>query len=147
MENSFKSSESLRNVDALVKKIEGICRNIEQSLAVCMEINTSSVGSYSTGTAAQIDSEFVDKIILTVQKIKNHLRDLKKALPTSLIRSSQDIQNIVVSLTETAQTLNDFLLANNFFYNNFQMPVMEIQSSIDQILEEIEVLQYADMQE
>ena len=143
MENAHVSAESLRQVDSLVQKIDGLCKSIEQSLALCMEINSESVGSYSTSTAGQISSDFVDKVILTIQKIKNHLRDLKKAMPKAFIRDMRDVENIVASLNETSQTLQGFLLENNFFYNTFQLPIMEIQATIDQILETVEVVQYA----
>ncbi len=143
MENAHVSAESLRQVDSLVQKIDGLCKSIEQSLALCMEINSESVGSYSTSTAGQISSEFVDRVILTIQKIKNHLNDLKKAMPKAFIHDMKDVENIVSSLNETSQTLQGFLLENNFFYNTFQLPIMEIQATIDQILETVEVVQYA----
>ena len=81
----MNSHESLRKVDSLVQKIEGLCKSIEQSLALCMEINSDSVGSYSTGTAGQISSEFVDRIILTIQKIKNQGLRMKILLMTYFI--------------------------------------------------------------
>lgn len=143
MENTPRSSESLRNVSELVKKIEGICKNIEANLAMCLEVSSDKVGSYSVTTAAQIESEFVDKIVVSIQKIRIHLDELKRALPKSLISTSQDVANIITSLHETSNTLNEFLLKNNFFYNNFQLPVMELQAAIEQIAEEVEVMQYA----
>ncbi|EKD25689.1 MAG: hypothetical protein ACD_80C00001G0001 [uncultured bacterium (gcode 4)] len=136
------STESLRNVNALVQKIEGVCKNIEQSLAMCLELNSASVADYSVTTANKVESEFVDRVVLNIDKIKNHLRDLKNALNTKVINDMGSITTIIGSLQETSDTLQGFLLSNNFFNTTFQMPVMEIQSAIDQILQEVALVQH-----
>lgn len=74
------SSESIRNVNALIQKIDGICKDIEKNLAMCLELNGDAVAKYSVATASKVESEFVDRVVLNIQKIKNHLNDLKKAL-------------------------------------------------------------------
>ncbi len=92
-----------------------------------MELNGDSVAQYSVATAEKIDSEFVDRIVLNIDAIKNHLRDLKKALNKKVITDTTDIEKIIGSLQETSDTLHTFLLSNGFFNNTFQMPIMEIQ--------------------
>lgn len=121
------SSESIRNVNALIQKIDGICKDIEKNLAMCLELNGDAVAKYSVATASKVESEFVDRVVLNIQKIKNHLNDLKKALNKKTITDITDIENIIGSLQETSDTLHGFLLSNGFFCNTFEMPVMEIQ--------------------
>jgi tRNA A58 N-methylase Trm61 len=141
--NTKLSSESVRNVNALIQKIEGVCKNIEKNLAMCLELNGDSVAQYSVTTAEKVESEFVDRIVLNIDKIKNHLRDLKKALSQKVISDMTTVTTIIGSLQETSDTLQTFLLSNNFFNNTFQLPVMEIQAAIDQIFEEVSMVEYA----
>jgi hypothetical protein len=93
--NTKLSSESIRNVNALIQKIEGVCKNIEQNLAMCLELNSGAVAQYSVTTANKVESEFVDRIILNIDKIKNHLRDLKKALSQKVISDMDGITTII----------------------------------------------------
>jgi len=138
------SNESIRNVNALIQKIEGVCKDIEKSLAMCFELSGDSVAQYSITTAEKVESEFVDRVVLNIDKIKNHLDDLKKALNKKVITDTTDIEKIIASLQETSDTLQGFLLSNGFFNSTFQMPVMEIQGAIDQIFEEVNLVeQYA----
>ena len=141
--NTKLSSESVRNVNALIQKIEGVCKDIEKNLAMCFELNSDSVAKYSVTTANKVESEFVDRIVLNIDKIKNHLRDLKKALNQKVISDMNAITAIIWSLQETSDTLQTFLLSNNFFNTTFQMPVMEIQAVIDQIFEQVSMVEYA----
>lgn len=131
------SAESLRNVSSLIQKIEGVCKNIEQNLAMCLELSGDAVSRYSVTTASTIDSEFVDRVVFSIDKIKNHLRDLKKALNQKTIGDVHAVTTIIGGLQETSDTLQTFLLSNNFFNKTFQLPVMEIQATIDQIFEEV----------
>lgn len=139
MENfsSKLSSESVRNVNTLIQKIEGVCKDIEAGLAKCLELSGDSVAEYSTTTAEKVESEFVNVVIDNITKIKLHLADLKKALNQKVITDTTVIERIIGSLQDTSAILQTFLLANNFNNNTFQMPVMEIQATIDQIFEEV----------
>ena len=141
--NTRLSSESIRNVNALIQKIEGVCKDIEKNLAMCLELNGDSVAQYSITTANKVESEFVDRVVLNIQKIKNHLNDLKKALSKKIINDTTAIEKIIWSLQETSTTLQWFLLSNGFFNNTFQMPIMEIQAAIDQIFEQVSTVEYA----
>jgi hypothetical protein len=93
--NTKLSSESVRNVNALIQKIEGVCKDIEKNLAMCFELNSDSVAKYSVTTANKVESEFVDRIVLNIDKIKNHLRDLKKALNQKVISDMNAITAII----------------------------------------------------
>jgi len=135
--NTKLSSESVRNVHTLIQKIEGVCKDIEEGLAKCFELSWDSVAQYSVTTAEKVESEFVNIVIDNITKIKLHLGDLKKALHQKVITDTTTIEKIIGSLQDTSATLQTFLLANNFNNNTFQMPVMEIQATIDQIFEEV----------
>ena len=139
--NTRLSSESIRNVNSLIQKIEGVCKDIEKSLAMCFELNGDSVAQYSVTTANKVESEFVNVVIDNIIKIKLHLGDLKKALNQKIITDTTTIEKIIGSLQDTSATLQTFLLANNFNNNTFQMPVMEIQATIDQIFEEVTLVE------
>jgi len=142
--NAKLSSESVRHVNTLIQKIEGVCKTIEEGLASCLELNGDSVAQYSLTTAEKVESEFVNVVVDNITKIKLHLGDLKKALNHKVITDTTAIEKIIGSLQDTSATLQTFLLANNFNNNTFQMPVMEIQATIDQIYEQVSLVeQYA----
>ncbi len=140
--NAKLSSESVRNVNVLIQKIEGVCKDIEKNLAMCFELSGDSVAQYSVTTAEKVESEFVNVVIDNITKIKFHLGDLKKAVSQKTITDTTTIEKIIWSLQDTSATLQTFLLANNFNNNTFHMPVMEIQVAIDQIFEEITLVEY-----
>ena len=121
------SSESIRNVNALIQKIDGVCKDIEKNLALCLELSGDSVAKFSVTTASKVASDFVDRVVLNIDAIKNHLNELKKALNKKIITDTTDIEKIIGSLQETSDTLHTFLLSNSFYNNTFEMPVMEIQ--------------------
>lgn len=135
------SSESIRTVNTLIQKIEWVCKNIEEDLAKCFELSWDTVGQYSLTTANKVESEFVNVVIDNITKIKHHLCDLKKALNQKIISDAPTITTIIWSLQETSDTLQTFLLSNNFFTTTFQLPVMEIQAAIDQIFEEVSIVE------
>lgn len=139
--NTRLSQESIRNVNALIQKIEGVCKDIEKNLAMCLELNGDSIAQYSVTTATKVESEFVDRVVLNIDKIKNHLRDLKKALSQKVIADMNSVTKIIGSLQETSDTLQSFLLSNNFFNTTFQMPVMEIQAAIDNIFTQVTLVE------
>ncbi|MFA7298053.1 MAG: hypothetical protein WC010_00180 [Candidatus Absconditabacterales bacterium] len=141
--NAKLSSESVRNVNTLIQKIEGVCKDIEKSLFMSLDLNSDSVAQYSVTTANKVESEFVNVVVDNITKIKLHLGDLKKALSQKVISNTDAVTKIVGSLQETSDTLQTFLLSNNFFNTTFQMPVMEIQAAIDQIFEEVSMVEYA----
>jgi len=139
--NAKLSTESVRNVQTLIQKIEGVCKDIEKSLFSSLDLNGDSISDFSVSTAEKVESEFVNVVVDNITKIKLHLGDLKKALNQKVITDITTIEKIIGSLQDTSATLQTFLLANNFNNNTFQMPVMEIQSAIDQIFEEVSLVE------
>ncbi|HMS91237.1 MAG TPA: hypothetical protein PKC87_03400 [Candidatus Absconditabacterales bacterium] len=140
--NAKLSSESIRNVNTLIQKIEGVCKDIEKSLFASLDLTSDAVAQYSVTTANKVESEFVNVVIDNIIKIKYHLFDLKKALNKKILTDMHSVTTIIGSLQETSDTLQTFLLSNNFFTNTFHMPVMEIQAAIDQIFEEVSIVEH-----
>lgn len=79
------SSESIRNVNALIQKLDGVCKDIQKSLALCFERSSDAVADFAVTTASKVESEFVDTILLNIDKIKIHLSELKTALNQKVI--------------------------------------------------------------
>lgn len=140
--NAKLSSESIRNVNTLIQKIEWVCKDIEKSLFASLDLTSDAVAQYSVTTANKVESEFVNVVIDNIIKIKYHLFDLKKALNKKILTDMHSVTTIIGSLQETSDTLQTFLLSNNFFTNTFHMPVMEIQAAIDQIFEEVSIVEH-----
>jgi hypothetical protein len=101
---------------------------------MCLNVTSDSVATYSITTANNVESDFVDVVYKNIQRIKLHLEDLKKALRQHKL---EGVHTIIGSLQDTSAILQSFLLVNNFYNNTFQLPVMEIQATIDQIFEEV----------
>jgi len=141
--DSKLSNESVRNVHTLIQKIEWACADIQLKINECLNPTPGAIADFSVTTAEKVDSDFVDVIILNIDKIKNHLDDLKNALSQKVITDVDAINVIVDALRTTSGTLQEFLLSNNFNKNTFEMPIMEIQSAIDQIFEEVALVEYA----
>ena len=93
--NAKLSSESVRNVNVLIQKIEGVCKDIEKNLAMCFELSGDSLAQYSVTTAEKVESEFVNVVIDNITKIKFHLGDLKKAVSQKTITDTTTIEKII----------------------------------------------------
>ena len=61
-------------VSQLVESIISTC----DALISALEVNAQSVGSYGGGMMQQFDSEYVDRIVKTLWKLKHHLVRLEK---------------------------------------------------------------------
>lgn len=135
--NHFNSSESLRNVDAIVSKIDGLCKNIESALAFCLEVNGDKVASHGVALTQKMETEYVDRVVVALHNMKNHLTQVKKALLHHTFSSAHDLKKLVAGLQDASDNLNQLLLSNNFFGNTFGLLVGEIQGTIDHILSEV----------
>ncbi len=142
MQNSFNSAQSLDKVHGLVQKIEGICKDIEAGLALCLELSSDKVGGFCLSTAAHVESDYVDRIVLTLQNLQKHLWKLKSALHKDIIHDKKDVENIVSSLQDTSAMLTSFLLKNNFYAQTFAFSVAELSTTIDHIYNEIHISAY-----
>lgn len=65
------------------------------------------------------------------------MRDLKTR--TGFIKNITDFHNVVNGLREISDKMNTLLHSNGFFYNTFELPMMEIQRSIEELLVDIQV--------
>ena len=71
--------------------------------------------------------------------MKKHLFDLKKWINGDLIMDTGDLQTIVEWLRTTSDRLNELLLSDNNFNNIYDFAINEIQTMIDQVLDEIKL--------
>ncbi|MDR2541821.1 MAG: hypothetical protein LBD11_09090 [Candidatus Peribacteria bacterium] len=76
MENSISSNTVSTKVTQLVENIASTC----DALISALEVNAQSVGSYGGGIVEHFDSEFVDRIVKALLKIKYHVIRLDKEI-------------------------------------------------------------------
>ncbi|MEI8252368.1 MAG: hypothetical protein WCG25_01125 [bacterium] len=86
-----------------------------------------------------MDTDLVDIILRKVDEMKNHLIDLKREVNKEFAGNKKDIHNIISSLKEVGDNLDNLLLGNGFYRNNFEMPIREVQTMIERVFEEVHV--------
>jgi hypothetical protein len=86
-----------------------------------------------------INSEFIDRVVSNIIAMKKHLSDLKKWINGDLIMDTWDLQTVVSGLRETSDKLNELLLSDNNFNNIYDFAINEIQTLIEQVLDEIKL--------
>lgn len=139
MNNSLNSlsSSSINTVNALIEKINSTC----DALMAALEFNTQTVSNYNMTIVDRmnINSEFIDRVVTNIIVMKSHLADLKKWINGDLIKDTWDLQTVISGLRETSDKLNELLLSDNNFNNVYSMPIAEIQTMIDELLDEIKI--------
>ena len=73
----------LDTLDSSANKISHLVENINQTcdaLLSALEVSTDAVGSYGGGIVQQFDSEFVDRVVKALLKIKYHTAKLSKEI-------------------------------------------------------------------
>lgn len=139
MNNSLNSipSSSINTVNVLIEKINSTC----DALMAALEFNSQTVSDYNMTIVDRmnINSEFIDRVVTNIIVMKSHLADLKKWINEGLIRDTWDLETLVSWLKETSDKLNELLLSDNNFNNIYSMPINEIQTLIDQLLDEIKI--------
>lgn len=135
--NSVSLSKSVDTVNALIDKINSTC----DALMAALEFNTQTVSSYNMTIVDRMDhnSEFIDRVVSNIIAMKKHLFDLKKWINGDLIMDTWDLQTIVEWLRTTSDRLNELLLSDNNFNNVYDFAINEIQTMIDQVLDEIKL--------
>lgn len=130
MENnlSVMSGSSEKRVNKLVSEINNIC----DQLISAFEISNDKVMSYGYSIADEMDTVFVDKIIFAIDKLKLHAADLKNHL-------SEIDEKLVAGLMAIQNKLTSLLLSNNYYLENFQMPIREVNNSIQEVLDNVKV--------
>ncbi|MDR0860010.1 MAG: hypothetical protein LBO09_03340 [Candidatus Peribacteria bacterium] len=76
MDNLNTSNTVSTKVSQLVENIANTC----DALISALEVNAQSVGSYGGGIVEHFDSEFVDRVVKALLKIKYHVTRLDKEL-------------------------------------------------------------------
>ena len=140
MDNNFNSvslAKSVDTVNALIDKINSTC----DALMAALEMNTENVSSYNMTLVDRmnVNSEFIDRVVSNIIAMKKHLSDLKKWINWDLIMDTWDLQTVVSWLRETSDKLNELLLSDNNFNNVYDFAINEIQTLIEQVLDEIKL--------
>lgn len=122
-------------VTQLVESIANTC----DALISALEVNAQSVGSYGGGVLQHFDSEFVDRVVKALLKIKYHTIKLDKELKNGLISSQEELELIVSGLLQTVDGLDTILLEDGFMRNQFSFLVEEVKTTIQELLEHIKI--------
>jgi hypothetical protein len=122
-------------VNQLVENITQTCN----ALISALEVNAQSVGSYGGGIVQQFDSEFVDRIVKNLLKIKYHTAKIAKECDKGLITNPEELTAVVSGLLETVDQLDRILLEDGFMRNQFDFFINELKDGITLILEEIRI--------
>jgi len=132
------SPQSINRINVLIDKINSTC----DALISALEINSEKVSTYNLSIVEKMNtsSEFIDLVVKNIISIKIHLWELKNGLNNEkLLYDILDLQNLVSWLQETSDKLNYLLISDNNFNNIYSMAIVEIQSMIQEVLEEIKV--------
>ena len=133
--NAKLSSESLWKINKLIDNINQTC----DMLVSALDLNSDSVWVYGISLTEKMDTDLVDIILQKIYQIKTHLIELKREVNKKFAGNKKDIHNIISSLKETWDNLDNLLLENWFYRNNFEMPIREVQVMIERVYEEVYV--------
>ncbi|MDR0650021.1 MAG: hypothetical protein LBG59_01040 [Candidatus Peribacteria bacterium] len=135
MENLNLQSTVSTKVSHLLEQISNTC----DALISALEVNAQSVGTYGGGILQPFDSEFVDRVVKNLLKIKYHTTKLAKEINNGLITSPEELTAVISGLLGTLDQLDTLMLENGFMRNQFSFLIEELKGSISQILEDITV--------
>ena len=134
--NSLDSVPSSTNrITQLLEKINATC----DALLSALEVNAQSVGTYGGGILQQFDSEFVDRVVKNLLKIKLHTAKIAKEIQNGLISSPEELSCIFGGLQGLVDKLDTIMLEDGFMRNNFSFLIDEMKSDINQVLEEMDI--------
>ncbi|MBU0627455.1 hypothetical protein KKG31_00695 [Patescibacteria group bacterium] len=133
MEKLRISSESGRNINKLIDKINSTCNDLLDTLT----LKPDAVGNYGVIISQKLDTEFVDRIVRNIWILKAHLKDLKANMDEEL--SDERVENIANGLLETSDQLNQFVSSNGFFHNSFGWAIEEVNTMISKILDRLPI--------
>lgn len=133
MENNLSamSGSAEKRVNKLVGEINNIC----DQLISAFEISNDKVMSYGFSLAGEMDTVFVDKIIMAIDKMKLHMKELYTYTNTDMELDS----DVIMGLMTIQSKLTDLLLSNNYYSENFQMPISEVNHDIQKILDNVKI--------
>lgn len=133
--NLQSSSESLWKINKLIDNINQTC----DMLVWVLDLNSESVWVYWISLTEKMDTDLVDIMLRKIAEMKNHLIDLKREANKEFTGNKKDVEKIISSLREVGDNLDNLLLGNGFYRNNFEMPIREVQTMIERVYEEIHV--------
>ena len=128
-------SHSSNRITQLMESINATCN----ALLSALEINAQSVGSYGGGILQQFDSEFVDRVIKNLLKIKLHTSKIAKEVQNGLISSPEELRYVFGGLQGLIDQLDTIMLEDGFMRNNFSFLIDEMKVDINQVLEEMDI--------
>lgn len=135
MEKFNSSGNSARaSFNKVAANINAACASLLDTLS----LNPQSVAHHGIHISNKLGSEFIDRIVTNISILKLHLSELEHNLNNGFF-DKEWVKEISVSLTETSDTLNDFLLSNNFYMNTFEWAIKEVKGSIERVLDKIPV--------
>jgi hypothetical protein len=135
MKNLNLQSTVSTKVSHLLDQISNTC----DALLSALEVNAQSVGNYGGGILQQFDSEFVDRVVKNLLKIKYHTAKIATELNNGLITSPEELTAVVSGLLGTIDQLDRILLEDGFMRNQFDFFINELKDKITLILEEIRI--------
>ncbi len=133
--NLQSSSESLWKITKLVDSINQTCEMIISAL----DANSKSVWIYGISLTEKMDTDLVDIILHKIAEMQTHLIQLQLRVNKEFSGNKKDVMNIISSLKDTWDNLDNLLLGNGFYRNNFEMPIRELQTMIERVYEEVHV--------
>lgn len=133
--NLQSSSESLWKINKLIDNINQTC----DMLVWVLDLNSESVWVYWISLTEKMDTDLVDIMLRKISEMKNHLIDLKREVNKKFAGNKKDVEKIISSLREVGDNLDNLLLGNGFYRNNFEMPIREVQTMIERVYEEVHV--------
>ncbi len=133
--NAKNLSESFWKINKLIDSINNTC----DMLVSVLDLNSDTVWVYGISLTEKMDTDLVDILLRKIAEMKNHLIDLKREVNKEFAGNKKDIHNIISSLKEVGDNLDNLLLENGFYRNNFEMPIREVQTMIERVFEEVHV--------
>ena len=109
------------------------------ALISALEINTQYIGGYTWWIAHKISTEYIDILIKNILKIKYHLFRLEKELNNWLIKSKEELKDIVGWLLETLDTIDSICTTDWYLRNQFSFVIEELKTMIIKMLDEINI--------
>jgi len=135
MENLNTTPSSSNRITHLMEKINATC----DALLSALEVNAQSVGTYGGGILQQFDSEFVDRVVKNLLKIKLHTTKISKELKNGFISSAEELTYVFGGLQGLIDQLDTIMLEDGFMRNNFSFLIEEMKADITQILDEVNI--------
>lgn len=134
--NDLQLSSSSEGLSSSVSALVTSINETKNMILAAFERTVEQVSHYSVGTAQKIVNMgkdatlLVDKVVLILVQIKNHILDINRGIQHGRLKSKQEIQHVVDALATCRNTLVAKLQENAFFKNTFGRFIQEIYQLI-----------------